>query len=198
MVHKVLAAAAAMIASAGIAIGSAIPAAARPSEHFDISGSGSVIAQEENPNFCAEAVDFPVLHEWEVDGMFLFNERGGGLDYAVSPFRRTDVWTNTLNDKSFTITRSVLEKDHSITDNGDGTLTIIFAVSGIERAYGPDGTLLFVDTGTLRIEVLIDHGGTPADPADDELLEFIGEVFNPGRADTDGRDFCDDLVTFIG
>jgi hypothetical protein len=198
MIHKALAASAALILASGMAVVSAAPALARPLAHEHISDSGSAIAQEENPNFCAGVVDFPVRHDWDVEAMFLFTQRGDGLAYAVNPIRRTDVWTNTLNDQSFTITRVEQEKDHSIIDNGDGTLTIVFSASGVEKAYGPDGTRLFMDTGTFRAEVLIDHGGTPADPFDDEFLEFVGVITDPGRADTEGRDFCEDLVTFIG
>lgn len=77
-------------------------------------------------------------------------------------------------------------------------MTIVFAASGVQKAYGPDGTRLFMNTGTLRAEILIDNGGTPADPSDDQFLDFLGVIFNPGRADTEGRDFCSDLVTYIG
>jgi hypothetical protein len=198
MIHKALAAAGALISAAGIAVASASPALAEPLEHEHISDSGSAIAQKESPGFCAGVVDFPVRHDWDVEGMFLFARHGDGLAYAVNPFRRTDVWTNTLNDKTFTITRVVQEKDHSVIDNGDGTLTIVFAASGVEKVYGPDGTRLFMDTGTFRAEVLIDHGGTPADPSDDEFLDFLGVIANSGRADTEGRNFCADLATYIG
>jgi hypothetical protein len=198
MIHKALAAAGALISAMGIAVASATPALARPIEHEHISDSGSAIAQEEFPGFCAGVVDFPVRHDWEVEGMLLLVPRGDGLPYAVNPFRSTDVWTNTLNDKSFTITSVVQEKDHSIIDNGDGTFTIVNSSSGVHKAYGPDGTRLFMDTGTIRAEILIDNGGTPADPSDDEFLDFLGLIFSHGRADTEGRDFCADLVTFIG
>ena len=198
MIHKALAAAGAFIFAAGIAVASATPAVARPIEHEHISESGSAIAQNQFPGFCKDIVDFPVRHDWDVEGMFLFVHRGDGLAYAVNPFRATDVWTNTKNDKTFTITRVVQEKDHSVIDNGDGTLTIVFAASGVEKVYGPDGTRLFMDTGTFRAEVLIDNGGTPADPSDDKFLDFLGVIADPGRADTAGRDFCADLVSYIG
>lgn len=116
MIHKALAAAGVLISAAGIAFASATPALARPIEHQHISDSGSAIAQEESPGFCAGVVDFPVRHDWDVEGMFLLVHRGDGLPYAVNPFRRTDVWTNTLNDKTYTITRVLQEKDHSIID----------------------------------------------------------------------------------
>ncbi len=48
--------------------------------------------------------------------------------------------------------------------------------------------------GTVRWALLIDHGGTPLDPSDDEVIEDLG-VTRPstGRNETDGRDFCADF-----
>ncbi|MCA4135715.1 hypothetical protein [Arthrobacter sp. M4] len=198
MKHKALAAMGATVSAAVIAIAGASPAMARPIEHQHFSDSGSAIAQEQFPGFCAGVVDFPVLHEWQVEGMFLIRPLGDGLPYAVNPFRVTDTWTNTLNGKTFTVTRVVQEKDQTITDNGDGTFTIVNSSTGVSKVYGPDGTRLFMDTGTLRAEILVDNGGTPADPSDDQFLDFIRVIADPGQADTQDRDFCADLVTFIG
>ena len=45
-----------------------------------------------------------------------------------------------------------------------------------------------------RVEVLIDDGGTPTDPFDDEFLEFLGVVKeSTGRSD----DFCDAAVPLL-
>ena len=65
--------------------------------------------------------------------------------------------------------------------------------------YGPDGEFRFSDPGQTRFEVLIDHGGTPTDPSDDEFLEFPGVVKgSTGRNDLEGHDFCADIHEFIG
>jgi len=46
---------------------------------------------------------------------------------------------------------------------------------------------------------VIDHAGTQSDPSDDEILEFLGVVKpSTGVNDLDGRDFCEDIETFIG
>ena len=55
-----------------------------------------------------------------------------------------------------------------------------------------------VNAGTFRIELLVDHGGTPTDPFDDVLLEFLGFVKEAGRSDTADRDFGEDIHEFIG
>jgi hypothetical protein len=45
---------------------------------------------------------------------------------------------------------------------------------------------------------MVDHGGTPEDPFDDVEIEGTFEIVreSTGRNDTQGRDFCEDLVTF--
>jgi len=91
------------------------------------------------------------------------------------------------------------KKDLKVTDNGDGTLTILVNAAGGQRIYGPDGKLLFRDPGMVRYEFLIDHNGTPTDPEDDEFLEFLGVVKgSTGLNESEGRDFCDDIRMFIG
>lgn len=198
MKHKALAAAIAVISITGIGVASAAPALARPLEHEHFTDSGSAIAQVEDPAFCAGVVDFPVQHDWNADGMFLLVRHGDGFAYWGTRFRATDVWTNTLNGKTLTITVVGQDRAQKLTDNGDGTVTVELAFPGIQKVYGPDGTRLFMDTGTVRAEILIDNGGTPFDLSDDEFLEFLGVTANPGQSDTAERDFCADLVTFIG
>ena len=47
----------------------------------------------------------------------------------------------------------------------------------------------------MRFKILIDHGGTPTDPSDDEFLEFLGVVKeSTGRSD----DFCAAILEAIG
>jgi hypothetical protein len=197
MKHKVLAAAGAMISVIGMSIAAAAPASAKPVEHDHFVDSGRVIIQVGDPLFCPGIVDFPVLHEWNAEGMFLLVERGDGQTYLVSPARATDTWTNTVNRETFTVSFVGQNRDHKITDNGDGTRTVEFATVGLQKVYGPDGQLLFMDTGLFRGEVLIDHAGTPADPSDDEFT-FLRDTAAHGQKDTLDRNFCEDLVTFIG
>jgi hypothetical protein len=147
--------------------------------------------------FCG---DLTVRHDFEVGGTFLFNFHGpDGLGYALEAVHGTESWTNLANDMTFTHVFAGVDKDLKVTDNGDGTLTLLVMNAGVDKAFGPDGELLFIDSGTIRFEVLIDHGGTPTDPSDDEFVEFLGVVKDlTGRTDTFGRDFCDDIHEFIG
>ena len=110
-----------------------------------------------------------------------------GLPYFGAHFVRTDVYTNLANDKSFTALTTAIEKDLRVTDNGDGTLTILVLSTGNAVLYGEDGKAIARNPGQIRFEILVDHGGTPTDPSDDEFLAFLGVVKgSTGRSD----DFC--------
>jgi hypothetical protein len=174
----------------GTAVG---PVTAAPLEREHFHDSGSEVFEE----FCG---DLTVRFDFEVDGTFLFNFHGpDGLGYLVETVHGTESWTNLANDMTFTRVFTSVSKDLKVTDNGDGTLTLLVMGVGSSRGFGPDGELLLIDAGTFRFEILIDHAGTPTDPSDDEFLEFLGVVKDlTGRADTAGRDFCDDIHEIIG
>jgi hypothetical protein len=114
-----------------------------------------------------------------------------GLVYFLQHGTRTDVFTNLANDKSVTGVVNVIEKDMRVTDSGDGTLTILVLATGNAVLYGEDGKAIARDPGQIRFEILVDHGGTPTDPSDDEFIEFLGVVKeSTGRSD----DYCEAAV----
>jgi hypothetical protein len=169
------------------------PAAAKPVERDKFHESSSEVVEQ----FCG---DLTVRIDTDIRGSFLLNPRGRDqLAYGSENVHGSVSFTNLANDKAFTSVFNVVDKDLKVTDNGDGTLTILVLATGSNKWYGPDGKLLFNDPGQVRYLVLIDHAGTPTDPYDDEFLEFLGVVKgSTGRNDTQGRDFCDDIHEFIG
>jgi hypothetical protein len=175
-----------------LVLGTAVtPATAAPLERGHFHDSVSEVVED-----CG----LTLRHDAEVDVTFLFNFHGpDGLGYQSETFHGTESFTNVANDLSYTHVFNSVSKDLKVTDNGDGTLTLLVMSAGLNKWFGPDGELLFTDSGTIRFEILIDNGGTPTDPSDDEELEFLGVVKDlTGRTDTDGRDFCDDINEFIG
>jgi hypothetical protein len=139
----------------------------------------------------------PTRIDGDVSGHFEFIKRGPGLAYYGESVRGTVVFTNLDSGGTFTEIFSVHSKDLKITDNGDGTLTILVLATGSDRYYDTDGNFVLNDPGQIRFEVLIDDNGTPDDPFDDEEIAQLGLVKgSTGRNDTQGRDFCADLVEF--
>lgn len=169
------------------------PAQAQPPERERFHDVASEVVDE----FCG---DLTVRIDDDVRGTFMINSRGRDqLAYYSEQVHGTQSFTNLANDKTLTVVFNVNDKDLKVTDNGDGTLTILVLATGSEKWYGPDGRLLFRNPGQVRYAFLVDHGGTPTDPADDEFLESLGIVKgSTGRNDTADRDFCDDINELIG
>jgi hypothetical protein len=138
----------------------------------------------------------------QVDGNahinFTFVQRGPGQTYYRESVRGTNVYTNLDTGGTFTEIFTVNSRDHRITDNGDGTLTILSQGSGSDRYYDTDGNLVLNDPGQVRFQFLVDEMGTPDNRFDDEEIDGTFEVVreSTGRNDTQGRDFCEDLVAF--
>ena len=113
------------------------------------------------------------------------------LAYFLQHGIRTEVLTNPATGKSLTSVAKVIEKDMRVTDNGDGTLTILILATGNAVLYGENGKAIARNPGQIRFEILVDHGGTPNDPSDDEFLADLGVVKgSTGRSD----DFCEAAV----
>ena len=180
-----------------VALAAVAPAAAERAsvEHVDVSESEVFAAGEWE--VCPD-LDFDVAWTWEETGVIHTQIRGAdGLWFWSGRFHGVNSWANPETGHVFTETYDVNDRDHKITDNGDGTLTITAQGAG-PRFYAVDGERLFTDTGVVRYRVLIDHGGTPNDPEDDEFLEFLGLDKLTGLRETDGRDFCADIEEFLG
>jgi hypothetical protein len=121
------------------------------------------------------------------DGSVLVVARGPDrLAYSLEHLTITVAFTNRDNGKTVTLTVVRVNKDLRVTDNGDGTLTILFLATGNDVFYGPDGEVIGRDPGQIRLEILVDHGGTPTDPSDDEFLSEELVKGSTGRSD----DFC--------
>jgi hypothetical protein len=169
-------------------------AAAAPLEREHFHDVRSDVAED----FCG---DLTVRLDVDARGMFLFNVRGpDGLGYGLESLHITSSVTNLANDKTFTEVNNVLNKDLKVTDNGDGTLTIVGTTSGMHKVFGPDGKLLFMQTGQLTFQLMVDTNGTPTDFTDDEEIEGSFVVLRgfTGQNDLEGHEFCDDIHEIIG
>jgi hypothetical protein len=108
-------------------------------------------------NFCGAGLAVDIVGT--VDGRFQLNSRGpGGLDFGVE---KTTV-KQTLTDKAtglsvFDIQPNTINKDLSLVDNGDGTLTAVVLLTGGERTYGHEGKLIASNSGQVRFEIVYDY-----------------------------------------
>lgn len=165
------------------------PATARPIErgefHFDDSG---VIK-----DLC-DVPGFDVLFDVVVDGRFSVKSHGpDGLLFYAEHSSFTQTLTNPANDLSVFDRTHVTDKDLRIVDNGDGTLTIQFLITGPSTLYGPNGKAIARNPGQVRFQVVVDHGGTPTDPSDDVELSFEQIKGSTGRSD----DYCAAIIDTI-
>jgi hypothetical protein len=184
---KLVGAAAAMVLASVVAAPPA-SAAVLVNLHFEDSGS-------EPFTFC-EGMN--VEESWDESVHEIGKTRGrDGLVYFAANVHGTRTFTNLDTGKTYTNVYNFTDRGQQVTDNGDGTLTITVATPGSNRWYDSDGKLLFVSAGTFWFQIMVDHGGTPTDPSDDEEIEdsFVG-VKQAGQDQTAGRDFCEDLALF--
>jgi hypothetical protein len=127
-----------------------------------------------------------------LDGKTLIHsgKNAGFMQHVTATF----VDTNVANGNFITSSFHSMQRDKQATNNGDGTLTVLFLETGNAVVYGPNGKAIARNPGQVRYELLIDHGGTPTDPSDDEVIAFLGFVKeSTGRTD----DFCAAVVPVL-
>ncbi len=167
------------------------PASARPIDkgHFHDFPSGVI-------DFCP---GISAQFSGDVSGNFVFNQRGSSpFPYFRESVHGTFVATNLETGGTFTNVFTANSRDHSIVDNGDGTITITSFASGVSRLYDATGKLVLIDAGQTRFAVDLDYNGTPGNPDDDHVVDGSFRIVRPstGRNDLEGRDFCADLAEF--
>jgi hypothetical protein len=182
-----LAAGLAMVGSMAVAGG----ATAQPSEHTEFHEEFTETIED----FC-DVDGLTVQVDTVLDGRLLINSHGpDGLAYFTRTFSVTSVYTNLANDNTVTEVGNAVDKDLRVTDNGDGTLTILVMTTGNIAVFGPDGKALARNPGQVRFEFDVDHGGTPTDPSDDEEIEDSFRLVKESTGRTD--DFCAAVVPVL-
>lgn len=109
------------------------------------------------------------------DGTFIGVQHGDGLWYFSEHWNHIVTYTNPDTGLAITTRNTGLAtKDHKIIDNGDGTFTIQTLSPAPVGIFAPDGHKISHLSGLAVFLFLIDNGGTPQDPNDDEFLDFLG------------------------
>jgi hypothetical protein len=166
-------------------LSTAVAAAANPLVKERFHDEGTFVDED----FCGAGLT--VDGTFVADGSVLVVAHGpDGLQYFLEHVKITVVFTNRANSKTVTLDVTRVSKDLRVTDNGDGTLTILNLRTGNDVYYGPDGNVIGRDPGQTRVEILVDHSGTPTDPSDDVFLAEQIVKGSTGRSD----DFCEAAV----
>jgi len=149
---------------------------------------------EATEDFCGVS-GLTVEQQGVIEGRFRTTTHGAdGLPYYFEHVEWIDTWTNLETGEFLTVVGSSRGGDLRVTDNGDGTLTILVQGASRRERLNEDGERISLSAGLFAFEVLIDHAGTPTDPSDDVFLEFLGVVKDVGLT----VDFCTTLVQAIG
>jgi hypothetical protein len=95
--------------------------------------------------------------------------------------RGTITWTNPATGKSVSFFFSGTSKDLTVVNNGDGTITLRTAVTGVpEKIRLPGGRAVTMDAGRVVFVSVIDYNGTPTDTSDDVLIsQTIESISGP-------------------
>jgi hypothetical protein len=141
----------------------------------------------------------PAQDSGDVKGNFVLNQRGSSpFPYYRESVHGTGVTTNLETGGTYTTVFTYNGKDHTIVDNGDGTITITVFASGNSRWYDASGKLVLRDTGQSSFAFDVDYNGTPGNADDDVEVPDSFRLLRPsaGHDDTVGRDLCADLAEF--
>jgi hypothetical protein len=174
-----------LLAGATSATASTPPVQVHYADSYD-----SVLPDPGDPDgsFCGGLTGVP-LHT-EIDGHVSVVQHGpDGATYFADRFRSTLTYTNPTTNLTFTVVRVRQTKDLRITDNGDGTLTLVGLSTGSLWSYGPDGESFGVQHGRSFDTFLVDTLGT-SDPFDD-VFDLLSSD-QAGLYTTNG--FCNDFL----
>lgn len=128
----------------GLLVAAAAPASAAPPERFplDFADSGT------SDDFCDAGLAVQPDFTYAQTGTGAVRERNGQFYFQG---HTSIVQTFTLEGSTVTVlSPHLLEKDLSVTDNGDGTWTIIVLFTGPERTLDDQGMILAKNDGQLR------------------------------------------------
>ena len=110
-------------------------------------------------------------------------------------------WTNPANGKSVSqFFAGVSDKDLTVVDNGDGTITVRTAVTGVpEKLILSNGKKVTMDVGRVVFVSVINYNGTPTDTSDDVTISTDIESISGPHPDlqSDGALFCQVVVAAL-
>ena len=177
-----------VLLACGLLLAMVQPAAAQPLER-----SHEHIVE----TFPDEVCDIPVIITIDIIENIHARLAKSGFPLFQSTGRGTVTFTNPATGKSVVNTFAGASKDLTVVDNGDGTITLRTAVTGVpEEVTLPDGTVAIKDVGRIVFVTVIDYNDTPTDTEDDVgISQTIESISGPHpEAESDFTLFCEVLV----
>ena len=144
-----------------------------------------------------EVCGIPVITTIDIIDNIKVRLAKNGFPLFKSTGRGRLTFTNPATGKSVSETFSGATKDLSVVDNGDGTITVRTAVTGVpEEVTLSDGTVAIKDVGRIVFVTVIDYNGTPTDVEDDEFLSQTIESISGPHPDAESGFtlFCEVVV----
>ena len=177
-----LASISAVMAAAFLVVAQPANAAVVEQDHYHFSDSFEV------DDRCGLNVRIDIVE----DGSFSVVQRGPDWQfYGAARFTGSATFTNLANGKTITDSYAGESQDYKVTDNGDGTITVVVQFVGGQRFPTPDGRTVATSSGIFRRLETVDI-------ATGELVADPVVLKEAGRQITD-EVYCDQwLVPAIG
>jgi hypothetical protein len=147
--------------------------------------------------FPGEICDIPVTVTIDIIENIVVRLAKSGFPLFQTTGPGTVTLTNPETGKSITVRFTGAVKDLTVVDNGDGTITVRTAVTGIpEEIRLSDGTVASRDVGRVVFATVLDYSGTPTDVEDDVFIsETIESISGPHPdLESDFELFCEVVV----
>ena len=141
----------------------------------------------------------PAQDSGDVSGNFVFNQRGSSpFPYYRESVHGTVVTTNLETGGTFTNVFTSNSRDHSIVDNGDGTITITASPPAAPASTTPTASSCSATPARFGSPSTSTTTALPVTPSDDVEVPDSFRIVRPstGHSDLSGRDFCADLAEF--
>jgi hypothetical protein len=177
-----------VLLAGGLLLAMIQPAAAQPIER-----SHDHIVE----TFPGEVCDIPVTITLDIIENIQARLANSGFPLFQTTGPGTATITNPATGKSVVVRFTGATKDLTVVDNGDGTITLRTAVTGVpEEVRLSDGTVAIKDVGRAVFVAVLDYNGTPTNTDDDEFISQTIESISGPHPDleSDFTLFCEVVV----